>query len=183
MAGQGARAARAAAGIALAIAAIAASGAVCGWAAGADAAAKALSLSDGEAEHEQVDTSSESWLEDDAMDGRAVDGASGVSLAGEATGPEAVPSWFVRELFSLDEARSIRVSATGDVVGFVVSSDEKTSMACFREALCQGGWTESETGIEGCSVFMKREGECRWAMVSCVPVGDATSVVVRCVVD
>ena len=183
MARQGARAMRAAAGIVLAIAAIAVSGAVCGLAAGADAAVKALSLSDGRVEHGWVSASSESWFEDDSADGQLADDAQGVSLAGEATGLEAVPSWFARELFSLDGARSIRVSAAGDVVGFVVSSDEETSMARFREVLCQGGWTESETGIEGCSVFVKREGECRWAMVSCVPVGDATSVVVRCVVD
>ena len=45
------------------------------------------------------------------------------------------------------------------------------------------GWVESETGIEGCSVFVKEGGVCLWAMVSCVPVGEGVSVVVQCVIS
>lgn len=201
MAGQKARALRAAAGIALAIAVVAVSGVVCGWATGVDAAGKALRLSDTGMERGSSDASSGSRLGEDLAEVQLADGLAGtgladgladsqpadsvpgVSLAGEETGPEAVPSWFAQELFPLDGAQDVRVSAEGDVVGFVVPSGEEASMARFREELQQVGWTESETGIEGCSVFMKGEGVCRWAMISCIPVGDATSVVARCVVD
>ncbi len=201
MAGQKARALRAAAGIALAIAVVAVSSVVCGWAASVDAASKALRLSDAGVERGSSDAFLRSRLSEDLAEVQLADGLAGtgladgladsqpadsvpgVSLAGEGTGLEAVPSWFAQELFPLDGTQDVRVSAEGDVVGFVVPSGEEASMARFREALCQGGWTESETGIEGCSVFMKGEGICRWAMISCIPVGDATSVVARCVVN
>lgn len=179
MAGQRVRAMRAATGIALAIAALAVSGTICEWATGAGAASKALLLSGAEGERELPDEPSGLGF----VDARLADGASGVSLAGEAVGREAVPPWFEQELFSLDGVGDIRVSGAGDVVGFVVSSDGEEPLNRFRSALQQDGWVESRTGVEGCSVFVKEEGACRWAMVSCVPVGNATSVVVRCVVD
>ena len=46
------------------------------------------------------------------------DGDAAVSLAGEQTGIEAVPSWFEEELFALGGAKSVRVSGEGRVVGF-----------------------------------------------------------------
>ncbi len=201
MAGQKARALRAAAVIVLAIAAIPVSGVVCGWATGVDVTGKALRLSDAGVEHglsdefsggrlgegladvRRADDFASTGLVDDLADMQPADSAPGVSIVGEATGPEAVPSWFAQELFPLDGARDVRVSAEGSVVGFVVPSGEESSMARFREELQQVGWTEAETGIEGCSVFVKGEGTCRWAMISCIPVGDATSVVARCIVD
>ena len=179
MVGQRTRAVRAAVGIVLAIAAIAASGTVCGWATGADAASKALHLSEVGVEGQSSGASPDDWNGGALADGQLA----GVSLAGEATGLEAVPQWFAQELFPLDGMRDIRVSAGGGVVGFVVSSDEEAALDRFRAKLQQGGWVESGTGVEGCSVFMKGGGTCRWAMISCIPVGDATSVVVRCVVD
>ena len=183
MAGQRTRAVRAAVGIVLAIAAIAASGTVCGWAAGADAASKALHLSEVGVESRSSGASPEDWLGGELADGQLVGDSPSVSLAGEATGLEAVPQWFAQELFPLDGMRDIRVSADGGVIGFVASSDEEAALDRFRAELQQGGWVESETGVEECSVFMKGGGTCRWAMVSCIPAGDATSVVVRCVVD
>ena len=179
MVGQRTRAMRATAGIVLAILAIAVSGAVFEWAIGANTASKALCLSDAGEESRWFDAFSRS----DATDAQLAGDSSGVSLAGEATGLEAVPPWFAQELFSLDGMRDIRVSGAGDVIGFVASLDGEDLLARFRTVLQRGGWMESGTGIDGCSVFAKEEGICRWAMVSCVPVGSATSVVVRCVVN
>ena len=106
-------------------------------------------------------------------------------LKGEHTGKDAVPSWFLNEIGLPDGARDIRVSEAEDVVGCAVDdvggSAEVFALICGR--LADAGWAENPTGVEGCSVFTKREGVCRWAMVSCIQVGDATSVVVRCLTE
>ena len=103
------------------------------------------------------------------------------SIEGEFTGRQAIPSWFVDELSVPNGASDIRVSAAEDVIGWSVEETAADSFGVMREVLESKGWVESETGGEFCSVFMKTEGVCQWAMVQCVPVGNATSVVVRCI--
>ena len=106
-----------------------------------------------------------------------------MSLAGEQTGIEAVPSWFEEELFALGGAKSVRVSGEGGVVGFSCAHSAESEFSQIEGELTRKGWVESETGIEGCSVFVKEGGVCLWAMVSCVPVGEGASVVVQCVIS
>ena len=117
----------------------------------------------------------------------AFDGASGVGgdgevapIADERTGTAALPSWFEDELLSLDSARSVRVSREGGVVGFSRACSADDAFAQVKASLSSKGWFESKTGVERCSVFVKEGGVCRWAMVSCVPVGTGASVVVQC---
>lgn len=111
------------------------------------------------------------------------DGDAAVSLAGEQTGIEAVPSWFEEELFALGGAKSVRVSGEGGVVGFSCAHSAESEFSQIEGELTRKGWVESETGIEGCSVFVKERGVCLWAMVSCVPVGEGASVVVQCAIS
>lgn len=111
------------------------------------------------------------------------DGDAAVSLSGEQTGIEAVPSWFEEELFALGGAKSVRVSGEGGVVGFSCAHSAESEFSQIEGELARKGWVESETGIEGCSVFVKEGGVCLWAMVSCVPVGEGASVVVQCVIS
>lgn len=111
------------------------------------------------------------------------DGDAAVSLAGEQTGIEAVPSWFEEELFALGGAKSVRVSGEGGVVGFSCAHSAESEFSQIEDELACKGWVESETGIEECSVFVKEGGVCLWAMVSCVPVGEGASVVVQCVIS
>ena len=111
------------------------------------------------------------------------DSDAAVSLAGEQTGIEAVPPWFEEELFALGGAKSVRVSGEGGVVGFSCAHSAESEFSQIEGELTRKGWVESETGIEGCSVFVKEGGVCLWAMVSCVPVGEGASVVVQCVIS
>ena len=111
------------------------------------------------------------------------DGDAAVPLAGEQTGIEAVPPWFEEELFALGGAKSVRVSGEGGVVGFSCAHSAESEFSRIEDELACKGWVESETGIEGCSVFVREGGVCLWAMVSCVPVGEGASVVVQCVIS
>ena len=111
------------------------------------------------------------------------DGDAAVSLAGEQTGIEAVPSWFEEELFSLGGAKSVRVSGGGGVVGFSCANSAESEFSQIEGELTRKGWVESETGIEGCSAFVKEGGVCLWTMVSCVPMREGSSVVVQCAIS
>ena len=128
------------------------------------------------------------WAEDQAkfvLEGGpdSSDGDAAVSLAGEQTGIEAVPPWFEEELFALGGAKSVRVSGEGGVVGFSCAHSAESEFSQIECELACKGWVESETGIEGCSVFVKEGGVCRWAMVSCMPVGEGASAVVQCAIS
>ena len=92
------------------------------------------------------------------------DSDAAVPLAGEQTGIEAVPPWFEEELFALGGAKSVRVSGEGGVVGFSCAHSAESEFSRIGGELTRKGWVESETGIEGCSVFVRR-GACacgRW---------------------
>lgn len=174
MAPQGKRALRVALGIVAAIVLVGLSGVADDWASGAGALGSALRLGEAESGDEPIESGFGQWV---AGEGECA------SIAGELTGARAAPSWFASELFVLDGMRDVRVSESGDVFGFTAYGADDAVLDSMRSKLRVNGWVESKTGIEGCSVFMKGEGTCRWAMVSCVAVGDATSVVVRCLVS
>lgn len=111
------------------------------------------------------------------------DSDAAVPLAGEQTGIEAVPPWFEEELFALGGAKSVRVSGEGGVVGFLCAHSAESEFSRIEGELMRKGWVESETGIEGCSVFVKEGGVCLWTMVSCVPMREGSSVVVQCAIS
>lgn len=118
----------------------------------------------------------------------AVEGASAAaeraSLLNEevlslADGSE-VPAWFAEELFSVQGCSDVRVAAGGAVVGFSATAsaaDEFTALAALME---QKGWTLMESGIESGASFLKDDGLCTWAWISCADIAGKTSVVVQC---
>lgn len=202
MAGQGTRALRALAGIAVAIVVVVGIDAAGDLARGFDGVRTALRIADaqmaadpGEQAGFHADNREDATARaeggtlggarlDDLLSSEASPGCAPESLKGELTGEGAVPAWFSRELWVPDGARDVRVSATEDVAGFTVPSSSSGSVfEDIRAALEERGWTASPTGVAGCAVFGKKEGECRWALATCIQVGDATSVVIRCLTE
>lgn len=101
-----------------------------------------------------------------------------VEEAAKAGSVEA-PVWFATEVGVPSDFRDFRVDSSGEVVGFVVDGEPREVMSALGERMVEAGWSMvSLGGVEG-ATFMKEGGECTWLLVSCVQVGDATSVVFR----
>lgn len=100
------------------------------------------------------------------------------ALPGYRAGPSA-PTWFADELFSPEGARESYASEDGQVLGFVFPGAAAERAAVVAKALADRGWLGVPSGVEGCATFVKGEGLCRWAMVSCTDAAGWTSVVVR----
>ena len=99
--------------------------------------------------------------------------------AAEPDGLEAVPSAFLDEVGILPEARDVRASGDGAVVGYVVDADVGDVLACVLEHMQARGWTGvSLGGVDGYT-FLKGSGRYTWALATCTQVGNATSVVMR----
>ena len=99
-----------------------------------------------------------------------------------AAGDMDVPEAFADEVGFLPDARDMRVSGGGDVVGYVVPGDSGEVLAQISERMGAAGWTEVPLGeVEG-ATFVKSSGACTWALVTCTQVGNDTSVVARCVI-
>lgn len=109
----------------------------------------------------------------------ALDRIEGLS-SGEAAD---VPRAFSEEVGFLPDARDVRASIDGAVVGYVVDSGADDALRRLIGHMQLRGWTEVPLGeVEG-ATFVKREGSCRWALATCTQVGAATNVVVRCVIS
>ena len=107
----------------------------------------------------------------------------GAQQAAQAEGGESLPQWFDEELFSLDGCDAVRVAADGAVVGFETDVEAVQALDGIAARLADKGWTRVDSGVEGNAAFVKGGGTCRWAWVSCIGVGGATSVVVQCAAD
>ncbi len=99
-------------------------------------------------------------------------------LPGYRAGPSA-PAWFVEELFAPEGARESYASEDGQVLSFVFPGVAADRAEMLAKALVNRGWLGVPSGVEGCATFVKGEGLCRWAMVSCTDAAGWTSVVVR----
>ena len=99
-----------------------------------------------------------------------------VAAADDADVPEA----FADEIGFLPDARDIRVSSGGEVVGYVVPGSAESVFAQIAERMKANGWTEVPLGeeVEG-ATFVKSSGACTWALITCTQVGEDTSVVAR----
>ena len=78
------------------------------------------------------------------------------------------------------EARDVRVSAGGSVVGFVVDGDVADVLEAVDSTLQSKGWTAVELGAVDGSTYVKTGGSYSWALVTGTQVGESVSVVVRC---
>lgn len=90
------------------------------------------------------------------------------------------PSWFAEELFSLDGFEGVRVASGCAVVGFEMDESAARSFEFVTGLMEEKGWKCLESGLEGSAAFVKAEGVCRWAWISCIDVAGSTSVVVQC---
>lgn len=99
--------------------------------------------------------------------------------AARADGLEAVSPAFLDEIGFLPNARDIRVSAGGAIVGYVVDVDVEEALASLLLRMRFRGWAGvSLGGVEGYT-FLKGSGQYTWVLATCTQVGDATSVVMR----
>lgn len=92
---------------------------------------------------------------------------------------EALPGWFEAELFAADGASELYATADGLIVGLVFPDDADERYALICDEMAQAGWLRVESGMDGCASFARAEGAPFWAVVNCVDVGDASSVVVQ----
>ncbi len=94
-----------------------------------------------------------------------------------------VPAWFSEELFGLQGYSDVRTVGEGAVVGFSAQGNAVDVFAQLAEAMVRKGWVLAESGISGSGAFVKSEGRCRWAWLSCADISGSTSVVVQCAYD
>ncbi len=90
----------------------------------------------------------------------------------------ALPQAFEEEVGTLEEYSEVRVDDRGGIVGFTVDRGSDETSTSIASELEEKGWT-AMAGEAGCTSFVKSEGSYRWLFVSCVPVGNATSVVMQ----
>ena len=99
---------------------------------------------------------------------------------GSATGE--LPGYFEREIGVLESARDVRVSGDGRIVSYIMDCPVAQALSFVGKQMASKGWTEVSLGSVSGATFVKKGGDCQWALVSCTQVGSATSVVYRCAV-
>lgn len=87
------------------------------------------------------------------------------------------PEGFEDEALRLEGRLDVRVDERNGVLGFSCSGKVAETLDALEEELSAKGWMRS--GDEGSGSFVKGSGRYRWMFVSCVGVGETTSVVVR----
>lgn len=92
-----------------------------------------------------------------------------------------LPVFFQEEIGLMKGAHDVRSNEGGSVVGYLVDGSEDGIFASLRAHMLQRGWSEVSLGSSGGATFVKEDGACTWALVTCTQVGQATSVVFRCV--
>ncbi len=103
----------------------------------------------------------------------------GGDLSHEEYAVEALPAWFEEELFSVDDAMELYASEGGRLVGVTLPKSATESFFLISASMQEGEWVVVESGMEGVASFMRDGAVPGWALVSCVDVGGATSVVVQ----
>ena len=87
---------------------------------------------------------------------------------------------FAQEVGFLPNARDVRASGDGSVVGYVVDGEASEVLSCLTDRMESCGWTTVPLGYADGATFVKSEGACTWALTTCTQVGSVTSVVTRC---
>ena len=91
----------------------------------------------------------------------------------------ALPPGFADEVAQTAGWDEVRVDERGRIVGFCVFGTADAAFARLADGLVGNGWSRIESGSATCGSFSKSDGIYRWIFVSCVQVGDSTSVVVQ----
>lgn len=91
------------------------------------------------------------------------------------------PVQFAEEVGLPTNARNVRVSDDGMVVGFSVDGESNEVIASIGEIMKAKGWVAVDLGgIDG-KTYLKNEGLYAQVVMTATQVGDSTSVVMRCV--
>lgn len=98
----------------------------------------------------------------------------------EGGGGETVPPDFEEEVLPLFSYADVRVAAGGQVVGFLSDERPEVEFSLLSSTLQDRGWVSVSSGSELGGSFVKEGGTYIWAFVSCVGIGEGTSVVVNC---
>lgn len=111
--------------------------------------------------------------------GEAASAVAGEATARGAPDAPALPLGFADEVVAVAGRDEVRADERGRVVGFCVSSAAEGVFSSLADELAGKGWARIESGSATCGSFSKNGGAYRWAFVTCVQVGDSTSVVVQ----
>lgn len=104
-----------------------------------------------------------------------------VDFVSQERGAEtSVPQTFEDEVLSLAGYHDVHVGAGERVVGFETDGQPDAVFSILSERLANRGWMPVESGLGTGGTFVKRGGVYVWIFVSCMGVGDGTSVVVQC---
>ena len=101
-----------------------------------------------------------------------------LETAFEASARE-VPTSILREAVVLPSARDVRVTPTGDVVGYTVEGDSVMILSEITSRMKEIGWTAIPLNETQGATFVKKSGELTWLLVTCTQVEASTSVVMR----
>lgn len=93
--------------------------------------------------------------------------------------PERIPGWFDEEVLPAAYLKEAFGNEDLSLIGFTVTADRDSACEEMKGSLERRGWLSCESGIAGTYTLMKEKGACRWMMLSCTAVGDATSVVLH----
>lgn len=99
-------------------------------------------------------------------------------LAYEPYEVDSLPAWFEESLFSSAEASELYASESDGVYGLIMNAPVVDVFSSICKSMEDRGWLRVESGLDYCSTFLRESGAPSWALVSCTPVGNATSVVV-----
>jgi len=92
------------------------------------------------------------------------------------------PAYFEREIGVIEGARDVRASGDERIVGYIMDCPATQAQQRVSQWMMGRGWTEVSLGSVSGATFVKKGGDCRWALASCTQVGSATSVVYRCAI-
>lgn len=90
-----------------------------------------------------------------------------------------LPGVFLQEGGFPADAYELRSDASGMVVGCSLDAPRNEALAAVCDVLAAKGWACVPLQGTGGAAFMKQEGQLRWMLVTCIQVGDSTSVVYR----
>lgn len=90
-----------------------------------------------------------------------------------------VPESFQEEVLSTAGREDLRCDASAGIVGFSEEGSAEEVFAQLSAELAEKGWTGVESGLDAAGTFVKGDGDHRWLYLSCVQVGDSTSVVAQ----
>lgn len=90
-----------------------------------------------------------------------------------------IPNALKSEAFIPEKCRSLRMSADGAVMSYVMDSPLEDASAFVQSGMEALGWSAIPLGNGSGATYVKRRGTYTWALVTCTQVANSTVVVVR----